>query len=460
MSTLLVDRVAHNLGMPSASTGYFPTKAMIVNSLNEGARIAALRLIPDAIPEHVREQSASYKSVSYYSLPSDYLKDIDLYCETDNTKVRKYPAYLRTVLVDSNSMHYGKTGDFAFCYINNKIRIFNAASASNKKFLLTYIGEPKACSATTSENYASWNKDLEELSIDYGVIRGKEGQVGDNSEKFKSSLVLAKSKTASAMLNFASVTTSILSISSISSLDSLLPSSASLSISAFTPTISISSVSFPTAPSISSISSLSAMNWSTTRILSALNSASRAASIITTQLGSTIDDHEKAEQYLNQAGGYINQAVQEISNERGRFEAFGTQINKAIGKLQIDVDVYYKYFSGKLDRAVQHVVNSELKPFSDRQTLKLEQWSGKVQKGIEKYKAQISRYQANVEKELGDKRLLLDKAGAKLTAARTEIETATAYIGNNTNILAEVKALEEQYEKRITTINGRFGAVT
>jgi len=184
-------------------------------------------------------------------------------------------------------MHYAKTDDMAYYFRQSRIIVEPSGSISASSFTLVYVAEPPACTSATNESYASWNRDVENLAIDYGVIRGKESQLGDYAEKFKIALALAKTRAVSAVST-------------------------------------IGQYSFSVSKFASSVS------WPTTRVLYVLNAASRAVSILATQI--TAEDFEKGGQYILQAGEYLKQATSELSRENIQIDKYRTWTEKEVNK--------------------------------------------------------------------------------------------------------------------------------
>jgi len=454
MATLLIDRVAHRLGQSAAANTNFPTKAMIVNSLNEGAIESVRRLTSYAIPEHIKESAASASKTNGLAIPSDFIKEVQIYGTTDYVNVRRVPIFIKHLLKSSSSMHYATESNPAYYFRNSRIIVEPSVTVSGNSYTIVYVAEPTACISTTNEGFASWNKYVEELAIDYGVIRGKESQSGDTFERFKTALALAKTRAVSAVSSIGNYNFSISAFAScVSSLDSvtILPAYNEFSVSNLSQTMSISSVSY-TAPSILSISSVS--RWTDTRILKVLNYASRAVSILTTQI--TGEDFEKGNQYILQSSEYLKQAAEEISNENGKLNNFNFIINKVISTYQSDITKLAGIFSAKLERATAQS-NFDKSKYDSKHQYSIEFWSQRVQRGINKINAQISKYQTWLSKEVDKNKLLLEKANAKIQSAQTETQIAGVYLQNNVNLENEAKMLEEQYIKRIESINVKFG---
>ncbi|TSA54178.1 MAG: hypothetical protein D4R45_04405 [Planctomycetaceae bacterium] len=557
MATLLIDRVAQRLGQSAAANTNFPTKAMIVNSLNEGTIEVARKLTPYAMPEHIKESVVSASKTQGLAIPSDYIKDVQLYLSSTYANVRRVPTFLKFLLKDSTSMHYAKTDDMAYYFRQNRIIVEPSGSISASSFTIVYVAEPLACTSATNESYASWNRDVENLAIDYGVIRGKESQLGDYSEKFKTALALAKTRSVSAVSTLIDYSITMPSVSSVSTLDSMMPSQ--ISISALTMSASIGSVSLVTAPSISSVSFLDGLLPSSaslatlhtlslsvsitsvsagtaptfsaslptpasvwineTRIINVLNAASRAVSILGTQI--LADDFEKGQEYILQAGEYLKQASEEVNRENIKISNYSTRVNKAIGEYQTNMNKYLQKFGSDIERAVNQtnaeikeyeaVRSSELgnwrervamgiqkyqsqvskaipkyqadvnlylqkynlqmqkqiayadrdiKEWSNKQQMELDNWKSKSQTAIDKYNARVNKistlYTTQVNGEIGKNRLLLEKAGLKLQAAQSEIQVAGTYIQNNAGIQSDIKEFRIEFKERIADINSRF----
>ena len=285
MSTLLVDRVAHRLGQPSASANYYPTRAMITNGLNEGAREVVKRLVESALPEHIKTYSASNTN-GVFTPPSDLLKDIQLEKTANYVRLRKISPYMKNLLKQSHSAHYSVSADPAYYFQYGKIYCEPSASIA-VSLTLTYLQEPPVCTSSTNENYASWNKDLEELAIDYSVILGVGEQIGDSKHHHTLSVSTAKNR------------------------------------------------------SISALGVINSLAFSTTALDSVLLSVSSAITSMETSFA-TNEDFELAGEYLKKASTLISEAGSELGSENAQYSADIQKasgfINTASNELQIASD--------------------------------------------------------------------------------------------------------------------------